>query len=43
MVTEAPKEEPAQVKEETGGCKAPEESGVAEEPQAVEESEHTEE
>ena len=43
MATEAPKEEPAQVKEEMEGSKAPEESGVAEEPEAVEEPEHTEE
>ncbi|PUU76028.1 hypothetical protein B9Z19DRAFT_1066953 [Tuber borchii] len=43
VATEAPKEEPAQVKEETEGSKVPEESGVAEEPQVVEEPEHTEE
>ena len=43
MATEALKEEPAQVKEEMEGCKAPEESGAAEELQAVERPEHTEE
>lgn len=42
MATEAPKEEPAQIKEETEGYKALEESSMAEEPQAVEELEHTE-
>ncbi|PUU72824.1 CRAL-TRIO domain-containing protein [Tuber borchii] len=43
VATEAPSEEPAQVKEETEGPKVPEESGVAEEPQGVKESEDTEE
>lgn len=43
MATEAPKEELAQVKEKTEGYKAPEKSGVAEESQAVEEPEDTEE